>query len=168
VDRLATKTIEVGGGEAVLHLGTYEELLWRRAQREAAARPDAREPGARPVRAASQAAPKPGGDAARKKQHARPDADPRQERDARKRAAAESKRAERQRQALEARIASLEAKIAAREEAIKEIEASMATPGFYNDREAANAVITRHQALMWEVGDLMHQWEELQTAAQNG
>jgi hypothetical protein len=23
-------------------------------------------------------------------------------------------------------------------------------------------VIDRHQTLMWEVGDLMHQWEELQ------
>jgi hypothetical protein len=26
-------------------------------------------------------------------------------------------------------------------------------------------VIDRHQALMWEVGDLMHQWEELQGSA---
>jgi hypothetical protein len=41
----------------------------------------------------------------------------------------------------------------------------MATPGFYDDRDAANAVVTRHQALMWEIGDLMHQWEELQTNA---
>jgi hypothetical protein len=39
----------------------------------------------------------------------------------------------------------------------------MATPGFYDDRETANAAIAKHQALMWEVGDLMHQWEELQT-----
>jgi hypothetical protein len=29
---------------------------------------------------------------------------------------------------------------------------------------AAAAVATEHQALMWEVGDLMHQWEMLQTA----
>jgi len=26
-------------------------------------------------------------------------------------------------------------------------------------------VIDRHQALMWEVGDLMHRWEELQSTA---
>jgi len=26
-------------------------------------------------------------------------------------------------------------------------------------------VIDRHQALMWQVGDLMHRWEELQTAS---
>ena len=31
----------------------------------------------------------------------------------------------------------------------------MAAPGFYDDREAAKPVIDRHQALMWEVGDLM-------------
>jgi hypothetical protein len=41
----------------------------------------------------------------------------------------------------------------------------MAAPGFYEDRAAAQPVIDRHQALMWEVGDLMHQWEELQAAA---
>ena len=40
----------------------------------------------------------------------------------------------------------------------------MSAPGFYEDREASKPVIDRHQALMWEVGDLMHQWEELQSA----
>jgi len=30
------------------------------------------------------------------------------------------------------------------------------------DRVAAQPVIDRHQALMWEVGELMHRWEELQ------
>jgi hypothetical protein len=39
----------------------------------------------------------------------------------------------------------------------------MSTPGFYDDREAAQPLIDRHQALMWEVGDLMNQWEALQT-----
>jgi len=28
---------------------------------------------------------------------------------------------------------------------------------------AAQPVLDRHQALMWQVGDLMHQWEELQS-----
>ena len=41
---------------------------------------------------------------------------------------------------------------------------AMAAPGFYDDRAAAQPIIDRHQALMWEVGDLMHQWEELQAA----
>ena len=40
----------------------------------------------------------------------------------------------------------------------------MAAPGFYDDRATAQPVIEQHQALMWKVGDLMHQWEELQIA----
>ncbi len=39
----------------------------------------------------------------------------------------------------------------------------MAAPGFYENRDAAQPIIDRHQSLMWEVGDLMHQWEVLQT-----
>jgi hypothetical protein len=38
----------------------------------------------------------------------------------------------------------------------------MSVPGFYDDHEAAKPGIDRHQALMWEVGDLMSQWEALQ------
>jgi hypothetical protein len=38
----------------------------------------------------------------------------------------------------------------------------MAAAGFYDDRDAANKMIDRHQTLMWEVGDLMAQWEALQ------
>ena len=40
----------------------------------------------------------------------------------------------------------------------------MATPGFYDDREAARTVIDQHQSLMWEVGDLMNRWEQLQNS----
>ena len=39
----------------------------------------------------------------------------------------------------------------------------MSAPGFYDDRDASRPIIDRHQALMWEVGDLMNQWEALQT-----
>jgi hypothetical protein len=38
----------------------------------------------------------------------------------------------------------------------------MAAPGFYENRDASQAVIDQHQTLMWEVGDLMHRWETLQ------
>ena len=38
----------------------------------------------------------------------------------------------------------------------------MASAGFYDNRETVQPVVDRHQALMWEVGDLMHKWEELQ------
>jgi len=60
------------------------------------------------------------------------------------------------------RVEELEARIAERESEIKAIEAKMAAAGFYDDRDAARPVIDRHQALMWEVGDLMSQWETLQ------
>ena len=38
----------------------------------------------------------------------------------------------------------------------------MSAPGFYDDRAAAQPVVDEHQSLMWEVGDLMGQWEALQ------
>ena len=43
----------------------------------------------------------------------------------------------------------------------------MAAPGFYDTRGAAQPVIDRHQALMWEVGELMHQWEMLAEVAES-
>ena len=41
----------------------------------------------------------------------------------------------------------------------------MSAPGFYDNRDAAKTAADRHQALMWEVGDLMAQWEGLQDHA---
>ena len=38
----------------------------------------------------------------------------------------------------------------------------MSAPGFYDNRQAADEAVARHQALMWKVGDLMQQWESLQ------
>ena len=38
----------------------------------------------------------------------------------------------------------------------------MSAPGFYENHTASKPVIDRHQALMWEVGDLMNKWEALQ------
>jgi uncharacterized coiled-coil protein SlyX len=62
------------------------------------------------------------------------------------------------------RIADLEARIAEHEQTIKTLETRMAEPGFYDERSAAEDIITRHQKLMWEVGDLMNQWEALQSS----
>jgi hypothetical protein len=44
---------------------------------------------------------------------------------------------------------------------MKEIEAAMSAPGFYENRDQAQVLIDRHHTLMWELGELMHQWEEL-------
>ena len=83
----------------------------------------------------------------------------------RKREQAEQRKREKERKARQARVAELESRIADHERAIKDLEAEMAAPGFYERREAAQPVIDRHQALMWQVGELMHQWEMLSEAA---
>jgi len=41
----------------------------------------------------------------------------------------------------------------------------MSSPGFYENHETSKPVIERHQSLMWEVGDLIAQWEALQEHA---
>ncbi len=79
----------------------------------------------------------------------------------RKRLDAARRQKQRALDALRKRIADLEARIAEREAQVKEIEAAMSAADFYDDRAAATAMIDRHQALMWEVGDLMAQWEAL-------
>jgi prefoldin subunit 5 len=67
-------------------------------------------------------------------------------------------------QARRTQIERLEAQIADTEHAIRTIEEAMAEPGFYGNRATAQQVIDEHQGLMWKVGELMRQWEELQTA----
>jgi ATP-binding cassette subfamily F protein 3 len=141
VDRLATKIVEIGGGEAVLYPGTYEEFHWSKTHPSGvAASPPA---SAAPVRPDRRPAPR------------RPSAGPR-------RTDPGVRRETRAADARRRRIEELEARIAEREQAIKDLETSMATPGFYDDHAAARSIIDRHQALMWEVGDLMNQWEALQ------
>ena len=66
---------------------------------------------------------------------------------------------------LRAEIDALESRIAETEAAIRDLEQKMAASGFYDDRAAAQPIIDEHQSLMWKVGDLMHRWEELQSAA---
>ena len=164
VERLATKIIEVGGGEAIVYPGTYREFLWHKEHPDA---PAASAPVARPFQ---------GRDRRRTKGERNANADRGPERPAlqmagsgasrerQKRAEAEARKIARAEQARRSRIDALEARIAEREQALRDTEAQMAAPGFYDDRSAAQPVIDRHQALMWEVGDLMHQWEELQAA----
>ena len=87
------------------------------------------------------------------------------DREARKRLDAERKKQQRAAEALQKRIADLEGRIALRETKVKELESAMSAPGFYDDRDASKHLIEQHQALMWEVGELMAQWEALQEHA---
>jgi ATP-binding cassette subfamily F protein 3 len=165
VDKLATKVIEIGHGQALVFPGTYEEFLWSRKHQQAVSgngdtlttpqpqqKPEARATLVSSARQQPSASPQ--STAAEKSQVSYEE---------RKRQEAEARRARKALDARKRRIEDLEARIADREKAIKDIEASMSAPGFYDNHEAAKPVIDRHQALMWEVGDLMHQWEELQT-----
>jgi len=177
VERLATKIIEVGDGTAISFPGTYREFLYhkehggesargggerqepqaaRAGHREAkksplhgkATQPSAQTKSSRPVQPHPRGSQ--GGGAP-------------QSREEKKRADAEQRKRSRELQARQARIESLEARIAETESAIREVEQQMSTPGFYDDRAAAQPIIDRHQSLMWQVGDLMNQWEELQS-----
>ena len=65
-------------------------------------------------------------------------------------------------------MADLETRIAALETSIKDLEARMAAPGFYEDRQASESAATEHQALMWQVGELMQQWEMLAETGPRG
>jgi ATP-binding cassette subfamily F protein 3 len=165
VDKLATKIVEIGGGGALVYPGTYEEFLWSRKEREAG---PAGARTATPARAAQvsgngkpprPAAPRAGGTTpvqASAPVTAQPSYDER------KRLEAEARREKKAADARQRRIADLENRIADREQTIKELETSMAAPGFYDDRDSSKPIIDRHQTLMWEIGDLMHQWELLQ------
>jgi ATP-binding cassette subfamily F protein 3 len=150
VDRLATKTVEVADGQALLYPGGYEEFLW------------SKEKAALPSPTPARTAPHPA--------HPPPPAHPSHPAQAhleRKRDIAEQRKRDKALRSLRDRIEEMEARIADREKEIKDLEAAMAAPGFYDDHQKAKPIVGRHQALMWEVGDLLNQWEMLQGEAAN-
>ena len=194
VERLATKIIEIGHGQALVYPGTYKEFLWHRdpgpvtrdpglgiRNSESAARGDiaqkrvkvqTQEPGAQSPKSKSPSSksrvpspeskfPSPESRVPNQSSGV-PSHDSRQ---LRKHLDAERRKKDRAAQALQKRIADLEGRIADREAQVKQLEAQMATAGFYEDRDGSKQVVDRHQALMWEVGDLMAQWEALQEHA---
>jgi ATP-binding cassette subfamily F protein 3 len=165
IDKLATKVVEIGDGRAILYPGTYEEFHWSKTHAgktpalpdglgRASLAPAPPKPASRHVQAA-----------ASKSGSAAPKGDRVADYGAKKRADADARKRERTRKALQDRVSELESRIADREGQIAKVEAKMSAPGFYEDREASKPIIDRHQALMWEVGDLMSQWEALQRHA---
>ena len=165
VEKLATKIIEIGHGQALVYPGTYKEFLWHKDAPRLAAQDSGRsrnsKPGTESQRPKAQT-PKPTAQSQPPKaQGTEPDS-----REARKQQDAERRKKGREAQALQKRITDLESRIAEREAQVKELEARMTTAGFYDDREGSKQVVGRHQALMWEVGDLIAQWEALQEHAQ--
>jgi len=189
IDKLATKVIEIGEGEALLYPGGYEEFVdWkrRRAAGEAAPLPSAPhaaaeprpKPQAAPARLpAASAAPKapahkpakaakgPSAQAAAPGPSA-PPGDPLAPRLRKPGQPLERQARERELKKTKARAAELEKRIAEKEQAVKALEAQMAAPELYEDRARAEQVAADHKALMWEVGDLMSQWEMVQEGLQ--
>ncbi len=157
VERLATKIIEIGHGRATVYPGSYTEFLWHKEHAGDTAAPAVSK--AQAPRKTSAATP-PGPAAATAARVVSPPAPP--SREDRKLAEAERRKRDKARRTMASRIADLEARIAEREAEIRTLEATMSAPGFYDDRDAANVSVTRHQSVMWEVGDLMGQWEALQ------
>jgi ATP-binding cassette, subfamily F, member 3 len=164
VEKLATKIIEIGHGEATVYPGTYTEFLWHKEHPQA--------PGSG-LQASGDGQPKAQGpsskaqnEPANQQQTQTADRRPQTvDRESRKRDEAERRKRQRAVESLQKRISDLEGRIAERESQIKELETAMSKPGFYVDRNGAKATVDRHQALMWEVGDLMGQWEALQEHA---
>jgi ATP-binding cassette subfamily F protein 3 len=162
VEKLATKIIEIGHGQAAVYPGTYAEFLWHKEAKARDSRPtqqglEPKAQGSTP-RAAS---PKPSVPP-QTGEDRRPESGDREQR---KRLETDRRKKERVAHALQKRITDLEGRIAECEAKVKELEATMAMPGFYDDRDGSKQVIDQHQALMWEVGDLMAQWEALQEHA---
>ncbi len=139
LDRLATKVVDVGSGEAVLFPGTYEEFHDRKMRRDEAPPTTTSE---------SKAGETP---------------TPKNAWEEQKRAAAEARKRDRAVKALQARVAEIESQIGRREQEIKDLEAAMAQPAFYDHQATARTQIERHEKLIAEVDALMHEWEELNT-----
>jgi ATP-binding cassette subfamily F protein 3 len=182
VDNLATKVIEVGGGQTLVYPGGYEDFLYWKKQREAGVAvplPSAAHPPAHIREAKAPVAPAP----ARLQKAAPPPAVSKTEKAPRPAypaggngkggydplaprlrppSAADRQAREREGRKLKARIAELERRIAEKEQAVRDLEHLMASPGFYDDRVRSDQAVGDRQRLLGEVNMLMGEWESVQ------
>jgi ATP-binding cassette subfamily F protein 3 len=160
VERLATKIVEVAEHKATLYPGTYSEYLWSKESGGSGARPAVQSDSAADASAAVRREPsEPRGPKPPPARDGRPDYA------TQRRESGERRKREKALKALHSRIGELESRIAEREGSIKALESRMASPGFYEKPEVARPILDQHQHLMWEVGDLLNQWEMLQSEA---
>jgi ATP-binding cassette subfamily F protein 3 len=200
VDKLASKVIDVGGGEALVYPGGYEDFLFWKKQREAGLVPASpprdghRVPHLRPappptasgnggatpagaVKASGNGKPAAAAGAGaagaatpgrEKRKPAAPATPPAPSYDPlapRLRSAGtppDRQAREREARKMKARAAELERLISTKEQAVKDVEHLMATPGFYDDRATADKAVADRQQLLDEVAALMTEWESLQ------
>jgi ATP-binding cassette subfamily F protein 3 len=184
VDKLASKVVEVGGGQALLYPGGYEDFLYWKKQREAgiaAPLPTMRQvptrpepPADRPARPAARAAaevkpeapPKTAARGSEAKGAPQPSYDPLAPRLRSSGAPPDRQAREREAKKARARLAELEKQIGEKEQRVKDLELQMASPGFYDDRAKADAAVADRQKLLDEVNSLMGEWETLQAAVE--
>jgi ATP-binding cassette subfamily F protein 3 len=188
VDKLATKVIEVGGGEALLYLGGYEDFLdWKKLREAGAAAPlpvarrpvdtadekptaakttHSAPPKAAPQRPANGNGARPQATPPPARNDAKPAYDPLAPRLRSTTPAADRQARERDAKKLKNKITELERRIGEKEQAVRDLEHLMASPGFYDDRAQADKAANDHKALTTEVAALMAEWEALQTSAE--
>ena len=186
VDRLAEKVIEVGDGEAPLYPGGYEDFLYWKNKQESGeagplptsitaapprpAREEAKGAPKAPAVVATAPAPPPAKPSKAAKRRAKGNGKPRETSPPvnplaprlNKAAIPNRQVLERELKRMKTRLTELEKRVAEAEKAVKTLEAEMAAPGFYDDRERSSTAAESHQKLMWKAGDLMAQWEALQ------
>jgi ATP-binding cassette subfamily F protein 3 len=169
VERLATKIVEVGGGHAIVYPGKYEEFLWSKKNQEGSrvqafkgskvqdgSKVHVRKDQSLPRRRSTPPERAKAGHGAESPARATAAGEERRQ------ANIERRKRERAYQALAKRVAELEARIGEAERTIKDVEQQLASPDFYANHETAKAALARHQELMWQVGELLGQWEMLQ------
>jgi ATP-binding cassette subfamily F protein 3 len=195
VDRLAMKVIDVGDGKASLYPGGYEDFLdWRkRVESGEAGTPSPAKPKApsltevktavvKAVAVAPPGLPQKPPPAPLPEKRSNPAApaaptsanplaprlrkpestDPKAAAEAERQARIAADRAEKKRKQ---RLDEVEKRIAEKEAAVGAIEKEMGEPGFFDDRARAEKAAKDREALMWEVNDLMGQWELMQKEA---
>jgi ATP-binding cassette subfamily F protein 3 len=191
VDRLAQKVVDVGDGKATLYPGGYEDFLdWKKrlesGETGPAAAPKPKAPTLTEVKSAVTKAvatspglpqkpppaplPEKRSNAATSPAAANPmaprlrkadpvNADPKAAAEAERQARIAADRAEKKRKQ---RIDEIEKRIAEKEALVAGIEKEMGEPGFFEDRARAEKAAKDRESLMWEVNDLMGQWELIQ------
>ncbi len=143
VDALATRVIEVGGGQALSFLGNYEDFLTAKAA--------SGELGHSAQRVETLVGTASDGSTLEKED--------------RRRQHEERKEAQRQEKRWQKELAELEGQIEAAEVELAELEQAMADPALYADAEGWRQASSRHGRLQERIADLYRRWEALHVAA---
>ena len=146
IERLATRVIDVGGGTIRTHLGGYREFLEKKAAEEAASRDN----GPEPVRETVAATPTP----------AQAPAPAKTKEQKRKEAEARNQRYRRVKP-LQKEIAKIESELERMESDAAAMDAKLADPSFYEDRNGFEETFRKYNDLKAVIASKTQRWEEL-------